>query len=197
MHAQSRPYPAWGQPLIGSVEYTSEDVQRIPDDGFRYELYRGVLIRMPGTGDDHGLICQFISELLSQYWRAQGERFRIVQNVGFDFTFPGDPATSTMLIPDVAVKASNTRTGPGINKTPPLIAIEVVSPSDSRKEVTAKTAFYLGGGVAEVWNVWPKTRSVDVWTTPTAPVTFTDQQTLVSAHLPGWGCLVSRFFEGD
>ncbi len=197
MQAQSRPYPAWGQPLIGSAEYTIDDVQRIPDDGFRYELYRGVLIRMPGTGGLHGLICQFIGRIMEEYWRGRGERFRVLQNVGFDFTFAEDPSHSTMLVPDIAIQAQNALPDAGIMTIPPLIAIEVVSPGDRRKEVVAKTAFYLGGGVAEVWNVWPKTRSVDVWTAPTAPVTFTEAQTLTSAQLPGWGCLVSRCFDGD
>ena len=197
MYAQSQPYPDWGQPLIGSAEYTIEDVQRIPDDGFRYELYRGVLIRMPGTGGLHGLICQFIGRILEDYWRGRGERFRVLQNVGFDFTFPGDKSKTTMLIPDVAIQSQNLLPDTGILTTPPLVAIEVISPSDTRKEVTAKTHFYLNGGVAEVWNVWPKTRSVDVWTAPTAPITFSEQQTLTSTQMPGWSCVVSRFFDGD
>jgi Uma2 family endonuclease len=196
MHAQSQPYPAWGQPLLGGSPFTADDVERLPDDGFRYEVYRGVLIRMPGTGKQHGLICQFIGEALSAYWRLKGERYRVMQNVGFDFTFPGDPSQSTMLVPDVAVSATNAPPDPGIGKVPPLIAVEIASPSETRAELAAKAQFYLGGGVAEVWTVWPKTRTVDVWTTPNAPITHTDQQTLTSAHLPGWQCLISTFFDG-
>jgi Uma2 family endonuclease len=196
MQAPSYQFPGWGQPLLGGSPFTADDVERMPDDGFRYEVFRGVLIRMPGTGDDHGLICQFIGEILSAYWRAIGQRFRIVQNMGFDFTFSGDPAQTTMLVPDVAVKADNVRYGQGIGKVAPLIAVEVASPSDSKREMREKAVFYLNGGVAEVWAVWPKTRTVDVWTTPTTPVTYTDQQLLTSAHLPGWDSLVSAFFDG-
>ncbi len=196
MHAQSQSYPAWGQPLLGGSPFTAADVERLPDDGFRYEVYRGVLIRMPGTGIQHGLICQFIGRILEAYWRAKGERYRVAQNVGFDFTFPGDPKQSTMLVPDVAVTATNTPPDPGIGKDPPLIAVEVASPSETRAELTAKAQFYLNGGVAEVWVVWPKTRTIDVWTAPAAPITFTDQQTLTSAQLPGWQSLVSELLDG-
>jgi Uma2 family endonuclease len=175
MQARSQSYPAWGQPLIGGSPYTADDVERLPDDGYRYEVYRGALIRMPGTGEDHALICQFIGRLLEDYWRARGERYRVVQNMGFDFTFPGDPSKTTMLVPDIAVKPDNIRHGPGIGQIPPLIAVEVASPSDTRAEMQSKARFYLDGGVQEVWIVCPKSRTVDVWTAPNTTTVFTDQ----------------------
>jgi len=50
MQARSQSYPAWGQPLLGGPPYTADDVERLPDDGYRYEVYRGKLIRLP-VGD--------------------------------------------------------------------------------------------------------------------------------------------------
>jgi Uma2 family endonuclease len=196
MPAQPHPFPTWGQPLFGGGPHTAADVERIPDDGFRYEIYRGVLIRMPGTGEDHGLICQFISEILSAYWRALGERYRVVQNVGFDFTFTGDPAQTTMLVPDVAVKADNIRHGPGIGQIPSLLAVEVVSPSEYRPEMTMKANFYLNGGVKEVWIIWPKTRTVDVWMAPNNIVILAEPQMITSPLLPGFSCALTTFFDG-
>ncbi len=196
MQARSQSYPAWGQPLLGGSPYTADDVERLPDDGYRYEVYRGVLIRMPGTGLEHGFICQIIGRILEAYWRAKGERYRVVQNVGFDFTFPSDAPKTTMLVPDVAVMADNNKPGPGIGQTPPLIAIEVASPSDTRAEMQSKARFYLDGGVQEVWIVWPKSRTIDVWNAPNTTTVFTDQQDITSAHLPGWSCPVRQIFEG-
>ncbi len=46
MAVQRPNLPGWGQPLLGGTPFTVDDVERIPDDGFRYELYRGMLIRM-------------------------------------------------------------------------------------------------------------------------------------------------------
>ena len=196
MSAQPQPYPTWGQQLFGGTRYTASDVERMPDDGFRYEVFRGGLIRMPGTGEDHGLICHFIARYVDDYWRGFGELNRVVQNMGFDFTFPGDPAQTTMLVPDVAIKTDNVRHGSGIGQTPPMIAIEVASPSDFRPEMAIKASFYLNGGVQEVWVVWPKTRTVDVWTAPTTSTTYSDQDSMVSALLPGFHCAISHFFEG-
>jgi Uma2 family endonuclease len=196
MAAQPHPLPVWGQPLLGGALHTATDVERMPDDGFRYEVYRGVLIRMPGTGEDHSLICQFIGRYLDDYWRSLGERNRVVQNMGFDFTFSGDAAQTTMLVPDVAVKQDNLRHGSGIGQDPPLLAVEVVSPTQRRAEMALKANFYLNGGTQEVWIVWPKTRTVDVWTAPNSFVTLAEPQAITSVLLPGFSSTLTAFFDG-
>lgn len=62
--------------------------------------------------------------------------------------------------------------------------------------MTIKANFYLNGGVQEVWVVWPKTRTVDVWTAPDTFVTYTDQQPLISAQLPGFASDTRHVFDG-
>ena len=44
----------------------------------------------------------------------------------------------------------------------PEICIEVVSPSNSVKEIREKVDAYLGAGAAEVWVVSPKSRRVEI-----------------------------------
>ena len=34
---------------------TADELQAMPDDGFRYELVKGELIRMPPAGYEHGV----------------------------------------------------------------------------------------------------------------------------------------------
>lgn len=197
MQTPASTYPSWGQPLLGGSAFTAADVERLPNDGYHYEVYRGALIRMPGAGEDHALICQFIGEMLAMYWRGRGERFRIVQNMGFDFTVPGDLPETTMLVPDVAVKSDNQRHGPGIGQAPPLIAIEVAASSDSRPALVAKARYYLARGVAEVWLVWLKPRTLEIWTAPDATTVYAEQETCVSAQLPGWSGVVRAMLDGE
>jgi len=189
-------FPPWGQPLYSGVFYTADDVERLPDDSYRYEVYQRVLIRMPGTGPEHGLICQYIGRLLEGYWRSRGEMYRVLQNVGYDFTSPGDPPRTLMLVPDVAVTRDNVRPGPEIEQIPPLVAIEVASPSDYRPGMESRATFYLTHGVQEVWNVWPRSRTVDIWTAPGTVMTMNDQQNITSVLLPGWSCPVQQCFDG-
>jgi len=44
----------------------------------------------------------------------------------------------------------------------PELCIEVVSPSNSRKELTEKTQAYLAAGAEEVWIVYPRSRRIEV-----------------------------------
>jgi len=43
----------------------------------------------------------------------------------------------------------------------PELCIEVVSPSNSRKELREKVAAYLEAGAAEVWIVFPKSKRLE------------------------------------
>jgi Uma2 family endonuclease len=51
---------------------TADDLLRIPDDGYRYELIRGEIVRMPPTGQQHGHIASTLLVSLGQHVRAQG-----------------------------------------------------------------------------------------------------------------------------
>ena len=46
----------------------------------------------------------------------------------------------------------------------PLLAVEVVSPSNQPKNVSSKTALYLSAGTPVVWNVYPDEKYVSVHT---------------------------------
>jgi Uma2 family endonuclease len=46
---------------------TAEELQRLPDDGYRYELVGGRLIRMSPVNFDHGRVVMRIGFLLSRH----------------------------------------------------------------------------------------------------------------------------------
>ena len=51
---------------------TAEELLRIPDDGWRYELIRGGLRRMSPAGGEHGVIAMRIGSRLDQAVTANG-----------------------------------------------------------------------------------------------------------------------------
>jgi Uma2 family endonuclease len=69
-----------------------------------------------------------------------------------------------VLVPDVAWASEPFLQAHGF-ETPytraPELCIEVVSPSNSRKELREKIAAYLLAGASEVWLVFPKSRRVE------------------------------------
>lgn len=54
------------------------------------------------------------------------------------------------------------------NETPftaaPEICVEIASPSNSSKELTAKVAAYLAAGAAEAWVIYPQSKRVEFFT---------------------------------
>lgn len=77
----------------------------------------------------------------------------------------------------------------------PVLAIEILSPSDKHEEVVEKIELYLSTGVALVWVVDPDLRTVAVHRPETAPVLFNVLQDLTAEpHLPGFRVPVSELF---
>src|SRR5262249_52275418 len=80
---------------------------------------------------------------------------------------------------------------------PPVLAVEVLSPSDKQENVDDKVATYLAAGVAIVWVVNPRFRTVMVYRPDAPPCSFNDTQELTAEpHLPGFRVAVAGLFGG-
>jgi len=77
----------------------------------------------------------------------------------------------------------------------PDLAIEVYSPGNRRGEMRRKLGEYLGAGIAEVWMVYPKSRSIRVYLPGAESVRYAVGDTLVSAVLPGFQFALANLFE--
>lgn len=79
----------------------------------------------------------------------------------------------------------------------PLLAVEIVSPGDTRQEVEEKTALYLAHEVAAVWIVRPEAQTVTIHAAQTAPCVFRINDTLRGEPvLNGFEMPVREVFEG-
>lgn len=85
-------------------------------------------------------------------------------------------------------------TDPAINMGPDL-AIEVISPSNTRQEMQEKLQDYFVSGVLEVWYVYPARREVHVYSGVETFVVLGNDDTLSGGQvLPGFSIVVSQFF---
>ena len=83
-------------------------------------------------------------------------------------------------------------------EVPPDLAIEVLSPSNSRGEMEIKLAEYAKAGVKLVWYVDPERKEVDVYpkANPKRKKTLGVNDTLEgNSVLPGFAVKVARIFE--
>lgn len=75
------------------------------------------------------------------------------------------------------------------------LAIEVISPSNTRREMERKLQDYFAAGVGLVWLVYPKAREVVVYKSPTQAVRLRGEEILDGGNLlPGFALTVAALF---
>jgi Uma2 family endonuclease len=78
----------------------------------------------------------------------------------------------------------------------PILAVEILSPSDVHSDITEKVQEYLAVGVAAVWVIDPDFEIVTVHSAGAEPVLFSKQQELTGEpYLPGFRVRVAELFE--
>ncbi len=124
------------------------------EEGYRYELARGVLEVTRVPGDSHGLIvCAFYDAIAAYRREHPGVIFRYGGASEFRLWLP---AMVSGRNPDVAVALNNTpKDDRGV--IPPALAIEVVSEGAEarRRDYQTKREEYLAFGLREYWMVDP------------------------------------------
>ena len=140
---------------------TAEELLHLPTAG-RLELVRGELYEMPPAGARHGDIASEIGALLRGHVKAHQLGRVFAAETGF--IVQRDP--DTVRAPDASFVAMN-RLPPGelpigFLELAPDLAVEVVSPGDTTREVLEKVEDWLRAGTRLVWVVYPATRTVTV-----------------------------------
>jgi len=144
------------------VVTTAEELALLPDDGWQYELIEGELRRMAAAGGDASNFALRIGSRLI----VEGEQRGFGRAFGADggFFFGRDP--DTVMAPDAAFVLTEhlppARDQRGYMPVVPDLAVEVVSPTDRRRDVDEKVTRYLAAGVRLVWVAWPDERLVVV-----------------------------------
>jgi Uma2 family endonuclease len=134
-----------------------------PEDWTQYELSRGELITLPPPGYKHGAVVARITRLLGN---TLPEEEYIVVSGDAGFLLDPNPEAATVRGADVAVnrRSDVTENLPyGWFPGAPMLAVEVVSPGNTAKDMQLKVKQYLEAGALEVWLVYPDTRTVHVY----------------------------------
>ena len=77
-----------------------------------------------------------------------------------------------------------------------MLAVEVLSPSDTQEAVDEKIDAYLGAGVPIVWTLNPRRRTLTVYRAGRPPELFNSAQELIGgSELPGFQVPVLSLFE--
>lgn len=190
-------FAPWAEIVPGYGPVTVDMLLALPDDGRRYEVVEGVLVRMAGSDFDATTLALELAAELRNYVRPR----RLGRVTGADgvYKFPG---AETGLLPDVGfVEAAKVALIP--DKTRPIpfapdLAVEVAFPDQKPDDMAAKARTYVGGGTRLVWVVWPERQVVDVWRVghgvgPAAVLTVDDMLD-GEAVIPGFAYPVADVF---
>jgi len=152
----------WAAIVAGVGPVRVEALLTMPDDGWRYEVVEGVLVRVVGSGDLATIIAGIILTALNVFVRPR----RLGRVTGADgvYKFLG---AETGLLPDVGFYGASSFSLVTDRRKPvpfaPELAVEVASSDQDVLGMAAKARRYLRGGTRLVWVVWPDARTVDVW----------------------------------
>lgn len=186
-----------GESWPAQGDWTYRDYLRLPVDGQRYEILRGVLYVTPSPIFDH----QFSVGRLHYYLEglALEDDLGIFLLAPFDIRLPrrlADPVE-----PDIVFfrKGSEPQAGDKYFKGVPDLVIEVLSPGTRKVDQQVKFEVYQEAGVPEYWLVDPKARTVLVYCLGDEGKYVElsrggDGEEVTSAVLPGLRLEVSKIF---
>ena len=175
---------------------TAEDLLALQSKGVKGELIRGVLFETVSTGIEHGEIAANFAGEMRGFVRPR-QLGRIVTS---DSGIRLEKNPDTVREPDVAfISAERLPLGTrvsGYSEVAPDLVVEIVSPSDTLREIYDKARMWLSFGVLLVWVADPETRTVSIHQSEHPIATMTDVDTLDgSTVLPGFTLPVAVVFE--
>lgn len=161
------------------------DLERVPEDGRRYELYDGEVFVVPAPLPKHQVVALTIAEMLRKYARDHG---------GFAVASPIDIVFSDydVLQPDVIYFAPGRAALVDVNRVirhAPDLCVEVLSPSTAVADRGRKMQMFARYHVPEYWIVDPATATIEVYALRPAGyelrVAADGDMPVTSAVLPG------------
>lgn len=181
--------------LTATKLVTADELWAKPDDGWRYELVKGELIRMSPTGQEHGVVTLNLSSPLHAFVKAN--KLGLVHAAETGFILAHDP--DTVRAPDIAFisRERYEKVGRTVKywDGPPDLVAEVLSPSDTARKVEDKVANWLEAGTRMLWLVNPKLRTVTVYRSLTEISVLTEKDTLSGGDVvPGFQISVAEIF---
>jgi Uma2 family endonuclease len=159
-----------------------------------FELEHGEIVEMSRPGKKHGLVCANSVRILGNFAAARKKGYVCSNDAGV--VVERDP--DTVRGPDVLFfedVADYTEMEEKYGETPPLLAVEALSPNDSMGRVNRRIKEQLEFGTRLVWLLDPEARNVTVYRPGKAHYVVEENEELTGEDvLPDFRCKVAEFF---
>lgn len=130
------------------------------EDGYKYEYNNGIIEKTKSIDQEQGFIQKILNKLFYQT--------KVSRKDG-SFLAETDMKTSETQLrrPDLSIYygSQQAKIASGKNQVAPWVG-EIISPSDNANKINQKVDEYFKAGVKVVWNIYPASDQVFVYTSP-------------------------------
>ncbi len=171
------------------------DLQRMPEDGNRYELYDGELYVVPSPMPRHQLVSKRLLVALVEFTQDNGGE---VFFAPFDIVLSEYNVVQPDLIYFGPESARRIRLDEHV-RFPPDVAVEVLSPSTARNDRGRKRDLMARYNVPEFWVVDPREHSIELSMLGTGgygPAKVIARGSFASPTIAGFEIHVADLFQG-
>ena len=129
--------------------WTVDELMRLPEGNWRYELVDGALVMTPAPKPAHQKIAGRLYRLIEDCAAAAAAPVDVYETLGIQL------AKNTMVIPDIVVVRAD---APSLRASllrprDVLLVVEVVSPSSTVRDRTEKPYLFAEAGIPSFWRV--------------------------------------------
>ena len=144
-------------------EWTEEELQSLPDNGFDHEVVDGELVMSPKNNFEHENICFRLSVAMQAFNEQHKLGVILGSSAGFWMHNRNCRAPDVSFIPRARLREAGftTRTRRFFPGAPDL-AVEVLSPNTSRRDMNERLRDFFSSGTQIAWLINPKLESVEV-----------------------------------
>ena len=164
----------------------------------KYELVNGELQLMPTASGLHALILHFIFNVLEQEIKKVQKQWKVMPG-----TVGVRTAKNKSRIPDLVILSEEQcqeirKMSTAVLETPPLLAVEIVSPNNSDDDYRYKRSEYAVREIPEYWIIDPEAEKISILVLVSGfyEVTeFTEEQEIKSLLFPELKLTAKQIFE--
>ncbi len=135
--------------ILTEAPLSLDDYLALPDDGRQYEVVEGILIVNPSPMPRHQLVLYELQRAVSP---ILPDDYVLLQSP-IDWVLRAE-APAQIRQPDAVVVARSELGGRNLDR-PPLVAIEVLSPSSGERDLIIKRRAYAEAGCRHYWIIDP------------------------------------------
>jgi Uma2 family endonuclease len=178
--------------------WTEAEIQALPDDGYLHEVVNGELVMSPKNTFQHEQICGRLYFALESFNRMHRLGAVSGSSMGFWMKNRNCRAPDVSFVPKerllrLGFKPDAKFFFPGA----PDLAVEVLSPSNTRAEIDERLRDFFGSGAQIAWVVHPEEQFVELCHSLTDRQVLGSGESLVGEHLlPGFSIPVADLFKG-